>query len=124
MNKLLLDSNIIIGAIKGRVPILFFSDYELYVSQITRLEVLGYHKMTDPENVKINRFFSNTITLEIDNHIINLAIKFRQNKKMSLGDSIIAATAICHDLPLATANTIDFNHIENLEAINPIATTP
>lgn len=39
---------------------------------------------------------------------------------MSIGDAIIAATAIIYELPLATANSKDFKHIENVELINPL----
>lgn len=36
-------------------------------------------------------------------------------------DSIIAATALEYDLPLATRNTRDFRHIEGLTLIDPFA---
>jgi len=39
---------------------------------------------------------------------------------MSVGDAIIAATALFLQLPLVTANTTDFKHLKNLELINPI----
>ena len=39
---------------------------------------------------------------------------------MSLGDSIIAATALCHRLRLATNNTADFKGIPGLELFNPL----
>ena len=39
---------------------------------------------------------------------------------MSIGDAIIAATARRHDLPLMSANTKDFKHINQLELINPL----
>lgn len=40
---------------------------------------------------------------------------------MSLGDAIIAATAKVYKLPLATANTKDFIHLEDITLINPLA---
>jgi predicted nucleic acid-binding protein len=39
---------------------------------------------------------------------------------MSLGDSIIAATALEHGLSLWTANIDDFTHIEGLDLFNPL----
>ena len=39
---------------------------------------------------------------------------------MSLGDSIIAGTAITYELPLLTLNSKDFRHIENLILIDPL----
>jgi len=39
---------------------------------------------------------------------------------MSLGDSLIAATAIVHNTNLITANTKDFDWIKELTIINPL----
>ena len=39
---------------------------------------------------------------------------------MKLGDSLIAATALEHDLSLATNNTKDYKWIDGLVLINPI----
>jgi len=40
---------------------------------------------------------------------------------MSLGDALIAGTALSHGLPLATHNTKDFAWVEELEVIDPLA---
>jgi hypothetical protein len=40
---------------------------------------------------------------------------------MRLGDAIIAATALVHDLPLVTRNVDDFQHIAELEVNNRFA---
>ena len=40
---------------------------------------------------------------------------------MSLGDAIIAAAALVHDLPLATRNVRDFRWISDLRIVNPLA---
>ena len=53
--------------------------------------------------------------------IILKSITLKQQKKLSLGDAIIAATAISENLSLLTANTKDFKHIEELELIDPMA---
>lgn len=39
---------------------------------------------------------------------------------MSLGDSIIAATALVYDLDLYTHNIVDFSSIEELRIVDPI----
>jgi len=44
----------------------------------------------------------------------------RQQRKMSVGDSIIAATAILHKLTLVTANTDDFQWIPDIQLLNPL----
>lgn len=38
---------------------------------------------------------------------------------MTLGDSFIAATAIVHDLTLATHNTEDFSWVPDLKVTDP-----
>ncbi len=47
------------------------------------------------------------------------AITLRQQRKMGLGDSIIAATALVHGLALVTRNVDDFKHVAGLALINP-----
>lgn len=121
MNKLLLDSNIIIGVVNGKLDISQIENFALLVSEITRLEVIGYHQLQSNEEKLLEQFFSNIECLPISKTIINWAIQFRKQKSMSVGDAIIAATARQHKLILMTANTKDFKHIENLELINPSA---
>ena len=54
----------------------------------------------------------------MSDEIAEIAIQLRQKKKMTLGDSIIAATAIHKNIPLLTNNIKDFKHIENLVLIS------
>lgn len=49
-----------------------------------------------------------------------IAIALKQQRKMSLGDALIAATCIEHHKTLATRNTADFDWIENMRVINPL----
>ncbi len=48
------------------------------------------------------------------------AITLRQEKSMSLGDALIAGTALEHDLALVTRNIDDFSWIDTLRIINPL----
>ena len=57
---------------------------------------------------------------QFDNEVAKQAVSLRQKKNISLGDAIIAGTAIVHKLPLVTANISDFKWIKNLELINPL----
>jgi toxin FitB len=64
--------------------------------------------------------FASVEVLPISRPVINQAVFLRQQKKMGLGDSIVAATAIEHDLTLVTRNTKDFTWIADLKTLNPI----
>jgi predicted nucleic acid-binding protein len=44
--------------------------------------------------------------------------------KFSLGDALIAATALEHDLELATRNADDFKHVSGLKWSNPFDQAP
>ncbi|MEO1467280.1 MAG: PIN domain-containing protein, partial [Cyanobacteria bacterium J06633_1] len=62
----------------------------------------------------------NLTILMIGKATIEIAIALRQQRKISLGDALIAATCLEHSLPLATANDKDFEWIEGLAIHNPV----
>lgn len=90
------------------------------VATVTRLEVLGFTNIQPREATFFTRYFSSIQQLSLTEDIILKAIELRQQKKIKLGDSIIAATALVYDAELYTRNTPDFNWIKNLIVINPI----
>lgn len=53
--------------------------------------------------------------------IINLAVRLRQGRRMSLSDSLIGATALAFELDLATRNVSDFAQIPGLTVYDPFA---
>ncbi|MEN9613663.1 MAG: hypothetical protein RLZZ628_4477 [Bacteroidota bacterium] len=57
--------------------------------------------------------------IEVSHEIGLTAVKLRQNQRFSLGDSIIAATALIYDYELVTRNVGDFRGIEGLRIVNP-----
>jgi predicted nucleic acid-binding protein len=119
---LLLDSNIIIHISANKNFGNFFENKIIFTSIISKLEVLGYHRISEWEKSSLTLLFDTISILEIDDTIIEKAISLRQIRKISLGDSIIAGTAIVRNLPLVTANTDDFKWIEGLDIINPLIT--
>ena len=54
--------------------------------------------------------------------IAEQAASLRQQRRMGLGDAIIAATAMTHGLALVTHNTEDFRWIGGLELLDPLTT--
>ena len=120
--KTLLDSNIIIylGTDKAAQIENILVDKELNVSVITKVETLGYHKLSDKEKKFLNLLFDRINVISIDEDIINEAIHLRQRRNISLGDALIAATALTKKLTLVTNNTDDFENIRGLKLIDPL----
>jgi hypothetical protein len=55
----------------------------------------------------------------IKSTILIQAVALRQQKRMTLGDAIIAGTALAYRLTLITRNTDDFRWIAELKLLNP-----
>ncbi len=119
--KVLLDSNIVIylGSDKADLVEKFLLEKQLYVSVVTKVETLGYHKISEKEKKFLNLIFEKITVIPIEDDIIATAITLKQHRKTSLGDSFIAATALAYKLTLVTNNTGDFENIKGLRIINP-----
>lgn len=119
--KVLLDSNIIIYSVSPEyAPIRkALLDFDIYISKISIVETLGYHKLQEPEKSQIEQLILLFGHYDITDTIIQKATKLRQTKKMSVGDAIISATATIYQLPLMTRNSGDFEWIDGLTIINP-----
>ncbi len=61
-----------------------------------------------------------TAVLPVSDAVIQKALTLRQQKKMSLGDAIIGATALIYRLTLVTSNIKDFEWIEDLSVLDPL----
>ncbi|RIV25192.1 type II toxin-antitoxin system VapC family toxin [Fibrisoma montanum] len=117
----ILDSNLVIYAAKTEFSFLrpLILDKASCVSIITKLEALGYRNLTNDDKAYLEGVFKTTTVLAIDDTVIDQAILLRQARKMSVGDAIIAATALLNDFDLYTNNADDFSHISDLTVINP-----
>jgi toxin FitB len=119
---MLLDSNILIYASNGTSPqaveLLAIDDHA--VASITLIEVYGCKDLAPEERKALDTVFARLTVYELDKEVIDEAIRLRQALKIRLGDSIIAATALCHGLCLATNNNADFTGIPGLELFNPL----
>lgn len=118
----LVDSNILIYAAKPEFPQLkeLLEQDDLAVSELTKLEVLGYHGLTEEAEEYFNAVFSLVTVLPITSEVIDRATALRQQRNMKSADAIIAATALLHCTEIITRNTGDFDHIPDLIVNNPI----
>ena len=113
----LADSNIVIlAASRPDHPLQAWLEEQVpAISLITRIEVLGYHKFKPGEQALIEAMLEPLDEIGIDPATVNLAIGLRQQRKMSLPDALIAATALEHNLTLATRNEDDFSWVPGLQ---------
>lgn len=119
----LIDSNILIYAGEQRyAPALlpYVTDPSNCSSAISRVETLGFSRITPQQIIFFESLFTILKVLPVDDQVIEKAIEIRQIVKLSLGDSLIAATALLQNTELLTRNTADFASIPNLKVFNPI----
>ena len=119
---MLLDSNLIIYAAKPEHVALrqFIAENVPAVSAVSIVEVLGYHKLTAEERQHFEEFFAASTVLPVSDQVIDRAVQLRQVRKMSLGDALIAATALIHGRTLLTHNVADFSAVEGLTIRDPL----
>jgi hypothetical protein len=121
----LLDSNIVIYAGKPGFDFLhpLLAEPDVAVSVVTHVETLGYHLLTADEKLHLSEFFANVERLPVSEAVVEKAIALRQTRKVKLGDSLIAATALAYGATLVTHNTDDFRWITGLALLDPLTQT-
>ena len=119
---ILLDSNILIYSASQQYLHLreLIKKSKASCSIISKLEVLGYHKINAEQITFFEAIFQVIDILPITDDVINQAIKYRQRMKMSAGDAIIAASAKIFKCDLYTNNVEDFVNVKDIKIINPI----
>ncbi len=117
--KYLIDTNIIIYYLDGDTKAIEFIENNLLycgISIITFLEVLSF-AYTKKEETQIRDFLELFKIFEVDRKTTDIAIKTYKMKKIKIADNLIASTAKCYDLTLATRNVKDFRNIQ-LDILN------
>jgi predicted nucleic acid-binding protein len=114
-NKAILDSNVIIDAVRKMIDIKksIFQYQFVYISLITYIEVLGYNFQNENDKLmtmQILRLFE-IVNPDID--IADLTIGYRKMKKIKVPDAIILATARKLNAMLLTSNTVDFKNVDD-----------
>ena len=121
---ILLDSDIVIYSTKQGHDALreFLAARSLCVSIVSYVEVLGFHQITETDKTELSEFFKITPVIPISAEIAETAVALKQSRKIKLGDSLIAATALIEGCKLLTNNVRDFNWIDDLLLIDPFET--
>ncbi len=119
--KLLIDTDIIIDALKGIKPAkeLFRSkDVVLYCSILTKKELLSKAGLADSERKRIITLLEEIKVLKIDDAVMKkfeLLIAKYGERPGALADYVIAATAWAKKLPLLTRNKKHFELIKEIK---------
>jgi predicted nucleic acid-binding protein len=95
-------------------------EQKVFASIVSKIEVVGFHKLNKQDIEDFEVVFKSVEIIPLSNSIAKRAIELRQARSISLGDSIIAATAIEYDKTLVTRNVKDFSSISGLHIFNPI----
>ncbi len=125
--KYLIDTNVISHLFANRLPasgmqfVKNVIDDDFIISVAVEIEVLTNHEIPGKMPL-IENFISLATVLPLDKDVTKKAIELRRSyTKLKLGDAIIAATDVVHDLILVTNNIKDFKNIASLTIIDPHA---
>jgi predicted nucleic acid-binding protein len=106
--KYLLDTNIVIGLckhderVKGIIANYQITSSECGYSSITKMELLGYPKITQPEFKTIQTLLTKFIYYPLTSEIEDVVIELRRKHLIKLPDAIIVATAKLHSIKFLT----------------------
>jgi predicted nucleic acid-binding protein len=120
----LLDSDVIIGYLAGKIPVSGMKTVSAIVDQIPRIsvisqiEILRFNDTPDNETVLLN-FVNSSLIYSLSAEAVQRTIEICKQNKIKLPDAIIAATALIENLILVTRNIDDFKDISGLELLNP-----
>jgi predicted nucleic acid-binding protein len=111
-SRLIVDTNIILYALKGDMALTEMIDgQDLYISFITRIELLSFPKIDKAGIELIERFLEQVPVIE-SNPLINAdAVGLRRKSGLEVPDAIIAASARFLGVRLMTADK-DFKKVE------------
>jgi predicted nucleic acid-binding protein len=114
-NKAILDSNVIIDAVRKLIDIekSIFQYKYVYISLITYIEVLGYNFKDENEKIITTQILGMFEIINPDIEIADFTINYRKLKKIKVPDAIILATARKLDAKLLTSNISDFENIDD-----------
>jgi predicted nucleic acid-binding protein len=125
--KYLIDSNVIIDFAASRLPqkgsdfVEDIFNIDFTISVAVKIEVLGFDDVPD-RLLAMEEFLNAATVLPLDEVVTKQTILLRRlYKKLKLGDAVIAASCIVHNLTLISRNTADFKLIQGLTIIDPHA---
>ena len=124
--NLLYDTNVFIYHLNDSLinKNFFDPDYiyknNIYLSGITRIELLSFPQLSKQEEKVINRFLSEFQIIPLTKEIEDISIKIRKESKMRIPDAIIIATAKFMKAKIVTADNAIIKYFKQKDVINPL----
>ena len=112
----LADTNFLIFVAQKNPIVEPFLDYEIGISFITEMELLGVFSISKTNKSDIQKIINQCFIIDFYAEIKRKVIEIKQQYKIKLPDAIVAATAITANLPLITADA-DFKTIKELKLV-------
>jgi len=118
IDRLLLDTNAIVSLLRGELPVLqrIPSPQWSGISIISPLEFLSFPQLEERDRRLFERFLLQVAVVGLDAEnasFIEYIINLRRRYRLKLPAAIIAATAVCHNAILITADR-DFQSIPEI----------
>lgn len=98
------DTNILIYILEGKESVFTFLDFQLGISFITEIELLGRSLISKSEEQNIKALIDSCFLIDWNSKIKDVTILLKKKYKVKLPDAIIAATSIVLNKPLLTAD--------------------
>lgn len=117
--SLLADTNVFINLAedKGNAQA-YLQNNTVYASNISELELLGFHNISNKEYKYFEILLQNCTVVELIRPIKEKVISIRRSTKIKLPDAIIVATAMYLNIPLLTYDK-GLSRIKNIDLIIP-----
>lgn len=122
--KLLLDTNVVIGFLLEKEPLVEFlknhANDVLYVSVVTKMELLSFHGISDEDEHAFLSFLSCATLVPLSEEVQTVTILFRRATRKKLPDSMVAASAIALGATLVTSDReLAATNFPGLKTMNP-----
>ena len=119
---MVIDTNIVIACLNGDKIADALAQWKadgraLFISSITVAETLALPKLNPAEILKIQGFLGNFISIPFDDSVAEFAASLRRKYGLEIPDAGIVATALIHNLPLATRDT-QFLKVKEVKVVN------
>lgn len=114
---LFVDTNILVNLAEGNKEVnQYLEGNNLFVSVITEIKLLGWHKITSSQKNFFQRPLRDCTIVGLINPIKDLTIELKQKHRIKLPDAVIAASSLHLDIPLITQDQ-GFVRIKNLNLV-------